>query len=165
MKCDTCPFAPTRSEAGDYDECIAPPEYQVTWKDGRDGCALTYRQLKKMDDARDADFAAMGEDMGIEMDFKNKGWDIDHAIELMSHTIGLDQKRPYKRNGKLFYRPYRNYFTGENEYLTYLSGAVGLVERTEPDGERGKWTRYALTRRGLDFLGRHLGITIYDEED
>ena len=31
-------------------------------------------------------------------------------ISLASHAIGLDHKKPYKRHGKLFYRPYRNYY-------------------------------------------------------
>lgn len=32
-------------------------------------------------------------------------------INLASHAIGLDHKKPYKRHKKYFYRPYRNYFT------------------------------------------------------
>ena len=80
----------------------------------------------------------------------------------MSHVIGLDQSRPYKRHGKLFYKPYRNYFTGENQYLTYLCGPVRLVKRTEQDGPFGKYVTYELTRRGLDFLERRLNMKIYD---
>lgn len=164
MKCDTCPFAPTQSEAGDYDDCICPPEYMVTWKDGRDGCSLTYRQLKKLDSAHDQALYEMGIDMGIEMDFESRGWDFDRAIEIMAHTIGLDQKAPYKRNGKKFYRPYRNYYCGGNKYLDYLSGALGLVAKGENVGSRGEYVYYSLTRAGLDFLGRHLEITIRDKE-
>lgn len=31
-------------------------------------------------------------------------------IDYASHAIGLDNKKPYKRHGKLYYRPYRNYY-------------------------------------------------------
>ena len=31
-------------------------------------------------------------------------------IDLASHCIGLDYKKPYKRHGRYFYRPYRNYY-------------------------------------------------------
>lgn len=31
-------------------------------------------------------------------------------IELAKHCIGLDHKKPYKRHGRYFYRPYRNYY-------------------------------------------------------
>ena len=34
----------------------------------------------------------------------------DKCISFASHAIGLDHKKPYKRHGKLFYRPYRNYY-------------------------------------------------------
>lgn len=31
-------------------------------------------------------------------------------IDLASHCICLDHKKPYKRHGRYFYRPYRNYY-------------------------------------------------------
>jgi hypothetical protein len=35
---------------------------------------------------------------------------VDHATPegLAMHCIGMDYRKPYKRHGKLFYRPYRN---------------------------------------------------------
>lgn len=87
------------------------------------------------------------------------------CINLASHAIGLDNKKPYKRHGKLFYKPYRNYFstakgcddlemwkTMENagyaaSYIVHLNVYV-----------------FWLTRKGLDWLGEQLGIKIYDEE-
>lgn len=35
-------------------------------------------------------------------------------MKQMSHCIGLDHKNPYKRHGRKFYKPYRNY------YATYV---------------------------------------------
>lgn len=32
------------------------------------------------------------------------------ALAFAQHCIGLDHKKPYKRHGRYFYRPYRNYY-------------------------------------------------------
>lgn len=34
----------------------------------------------------------------------------NRCISLATHAIGLDHKKPYKRHGRYFYRPYRNYY-------------------------------------------------------
>lgn len=107
----------------------------------------------------------MGDDMGIQMDFDNKGWRLEEALDDMRHMIGLDmfKHKPYRRHGKSFYRPYRNYWAGFNRYMDYFSGAIGLAEKLEPEAS-GKMPYYYLTRRGLNFLGRHIGVTIHEEE-
>ena len=58
-------------------------------------------------------------------------------IDLAKHCIGLDRKKPYIRNGKKFYRPYRNFFaTGRNyedwETINLLADTrrIGLGRRT-----------------------------------
>lgn len=85
-------------------------------------------------------------------------------IHLMKHCIGLDNAKPYKRNGKLFYKPYRNYFAieegcdGFDEWDTMR--LTGFADRRN----NGKGVFY-LTRAGLDYLSVKLGITIYDEEE
>lgn len=165
MKCIKCPWNPPRSEAGDYSDCPGTGK-ETTWKDGEDGCTLTRRQLEKMDEEY-ADFLGnMGDDMGIKMDFENKGWKLESAMDDMRHMIGLDmlKHKPYRRHGRLFYKPYRNYWAGFNKYLDYFSGVLGLVEKQEPD-PNGKMPYYHLTRRGLDFLGRHINVTIHNVMD
>ena len=32
------------------------------------------------------------------------------VLAFAQHCIGLDHKKPYKRHGRYFYRPYRNYY-------------------------------------------------------
>ncbi|MDR9830249.1 hypothetical protein RCJ22_32205, partial [Vibrio sp. FNV 38] len=105
-------------------------------------------------------------DMGIKMDFDNRGWKLEDALDYMRYMIGLVMFRhkPYKRHGKLFYKPYRNYWAGQNQYLDYLGGVIGMVEKEETK-QAGGMPFYYLARRGLDFLGRHIGVTIHDEED
>lgn len=87
------------------------------------------------------------------------------AVRLAAHTIGLNHKKPYYRHGKLWYRPYRNYFGAhqnsdrdvwdtmiQSGYVCDYKHGTGLV-------------RYSLTRKGLDWLGGVLHVTIHDEED
>ena len=87
------------------------------------------------------------------------------CIEYAKHAIGLDNKKPYKRHGRLFYRPYRNYFCASGKQIV-----VWEVLRKKGYADRGMKSRtgiitYWLTREGLDWLGEKLGIKIYDEED
>lgn len=86
-------------------------------------------------------------------------------VSLASHAVGLDYKKPYIRHGKKFYKPYRNHFT-----TGYTGDMVKLWNELEEKGyaksnpfENGKF--FWLTRSGLDWLGKQLGIHIYDEED
>ena len=86
-------------------------------------------------------------------------------IELARHAIGLDHKEPYKRHGKLFYKPYRNYYYASPKgFKTWeLMCDAGYADRCRKDRYGGRM--YWLTRNGLDWLGEKLGIKIYDEED
>ena len=78
------------------------------------------------------------------------------------HTIGLDDYRhkPYRRHGKKYYRPYRNYFYGNDEELDSLveAGYMDFI-----DGEKGK--TYYFNRLGIDWLGEQIGVIIHDEID
>ena len=89
----------------------------------------------------------------------------DRYIKVMKHCIGLDRAKPYKRHGKLFYRPFRNYFeTGPN------CDGVDIWLDLEKHGYaiRGfaywEWT-FMLTDYALDCLGEHLGVKIYNRTE
>ena len=78
-------------------------------------------------------------------------------------TIGLDSGKPYgkryKRNGKIFYKPYRNYYSGNDKELDSLVDAGYMnVESSTTDDKSVK--TYRFTRKGLDWVGEQLGITI-----
>lgn len=92
---------------------------------------------------------------------------LSEQVLIAVHAIGLDNKRPYTRHGKTFYRPYRNYFTTNDKvpyYKTWMDlyeyGYAGYSYTEKPGG-----VVFWLTRAGLDWLGETLGITIHDEED
>lgn len=85
-------------------------------------------------------------------------------VDLMKHCIGMDRRKPYRRHGRLFYRPYRNYFaTGRNHEDWDVIAATGYAERGEANTHGGYTC--SLTRDGLDWLGEKIGVHIYDEED
>lgn len=89
-------------------------------------------------------------------------------VQLAAHAIGLDHKRPYIRQGKAYFRPWRNYYNtsyGTPEWEVWEE----LYEKCYADilvsvNNLKQW-RYILTRAGLDWLGETLGIIINYEED
>lgn len=162
MKCEACRFAPGMEE-----DCPFWDEYGTVWKDGREGCTVSYQHVLKLEREHDKDYWIMGTEMGLEMDFEHHGLNMEKAVEDSMHMIGLDmlKHKPYIRHGKKFFKPYRNYWAGFNPELDYMShDAFGFVEKQEPK-IAGGMPYYYLTREGLDWLGRQLKITIHDEED
>lgn len=99
--------------------------------------------------------------MNREIDFSKQS----KEVELAAHAIGLDNKRPYQRHGKLFYRPYRNFFSTHEKAPDFESWehmvATGLAKKSAQRCGAIYW----LTRKGLDWLGNAIGITIHDEGD
>lgn len=85
-------------------------------------------------------------------------------IDIAKHCIGLDRIKPYTRHGKKFYRPYRNYYsTGRNSEGWNEMVLAGYAEHGEKNSHGGY--TFWLTRAGLDWLGKELGLHIYDEEN
>lgn len=86
-------------------------------------------------------------------------------ISFASHAIGLGDKKPYKRHGRYFYKPYRNYYAASEEDSKVWDSMVadGLAKAGKKDRYGGRM--YWLTRKGLDWLGGQLNIKIYDEDD
>lgn len=84
------------------------------------------------------------------------------------HTIGFNSSFPrrrgrlYTRNRKKYFRPYRNYFYGNDSDLDKLVEAGYMESYQEIDMGREK--TYWFNRNGLDWLGEQIGVHIYDEE-
>ena len=74
--------------------------------------------------------------------------------------LGMDNRKTYKRHGRKYYRPYRNYWCGEEPALEWFS-KMGLAEKEQ---EEGKLPYYYLTRQGMDWLERRIGVVIREEE-
>lgn len=84
------------------------------------------------------------------------------------HTIGLNAshvgRRLYKRHGKQYYKPFRNYFCGQDKDLDQLVDA-GYMDYMEDERDGKKDRTYWFNRKGLDWLGEQTGIIIHDEEN
>lgn len=85
------------------------------------------------------------------------------------HIIGMDNCRvsPYKRHGKTFYRPYRNYFDapeGGDKDLDVLAEAGYLDREVTHEGTDREGVWYEFNRKGLDWLGNQLGMYIHNPE-
>ena len=79
----------------------------------------------------------------------------------VKHTIGLDYatwRTLYKRNGKTYFKPTRNYFNGKDEELEKLVDAGYMESRR--CGLVKESTTYYFTNEGLDWLEEQLHITI-----
>lgn len=77
------------------------------------------------------------------------------------HTIGLDyatRRTLYKRNGKMYFKPTRNYFNGKDEELEKLVDAGYMSSRR--CGAAKESTTYYFTNKGHDWLEEQLHITI-----
>lgn len=84
--------------------------------------------------------------------------------QIVTHTIGMDYKSTYKRNGKEYYKPYRNRFnTRLGEYPWPELEAAGYADHGEVYDSNGEqMTFYYMTRKGLDWMGEELDIIIRD---
>lgn len=91
--------------------------------------------------------------------------DDNKYVSLASHCIGLDRKKPYKRHGRLFYRPYRNYYSASQHDCEWWDMMVDAGYAGADKKNRYGGRTYWLTRAGLDWLGGKLGIQIWDEEE
>lgn len=160
VKCEFCRFQPPVGAEGYQDECGYFEKYGKVWKDGREGCTLTFAQLQKAEEERDLMYEQMGIDMGLEMDFDHYGYSADRAVKLAKHMLGMDHRKTYRRHGKDFYKPYRNYFCGHDDQLS-LMARHRLMDEI-PDE---KYTWYSLTNAGIRWLSRKTGIVIREMED
>lgn len=86
----------------------------------------------------------------------------ERMVVKAKHTLGLDHKKPYKRHGRLFYRPYRNYYCGTDKVMDELV-ADGYADVTEENGKYGR--SYCVNEKGREWLGEVIQIHIYAEED
>ena len=76
-------------------------------------------------------------------------------VQIATHMIGLNYKRPYIRHGRRYYKPYCNYF------CSALSGPdYETLRKMEKKG-----IYFWMTREGLDWLGEKIRIQIHDPRD
>ena len=150
MICEYCPLSDPEDVCPENEG-----KYGYVTSDGRLGCKHPKNWVEKRDNEHTDYIGDMGLDMGIEMDFTPEEY--ARLLEICKHMVGLDYNRPYHRNGKAFYKPYRNYYEDTlsgNRILDKMPKNVICKKK----GSYSTW--YWLTHSGLSWLGRQLKVTI-----
>lgn len=84
------------------------------------------------------------------------------------HCIGMvdscsSRHKPYRRHGRTFYRPWRNFFSTPNPSKGWEALCAAGYADHGPATCNG--VCYWMTRVGMGWLGEQLGMMIQDEED
>lgn len=158
MKCERCRFAPPSDAEGFSDECYHFETNGVVWKDGSYGCTLHYQTLAAEERRYLNYLSDMGTDMGIEEEYRVKGWNMDATVNNCKHMLGMDRgSRFLHRHGKVYYSAYRNYWCNNGDKLDFdLLCSFGVMEKSQ----RREYVYYYLTDEGLRWLGNKLGLVI-----
>ena len=177
MKCERCPANVKTSYEYDEYACYAgvPEEEQTEDEKGNYGCNLHWKTIQKLirrhDDSYDISLAdgqrmCNPEKYAETLERANGKLHIEYA----KHCIGLDRNHPYKRNGKLYYRPYRNYYNTTYNNPTWSDLCyLGFAECDKhyweiKDGTER--TNFWLNEDGRKWLAEKLGIfKIWEEAE
>ena len=171
--CEHCGFL--RVEGYEYPESyckVGIREDDPKFDEDKDGCGCHYnlRTLRKIE--KELDHMEYLSYLGYDdymlmptMEYTDENEAIlEEHRELVRHALGMDNRKAYKRHGKKFYKPYRNYFQTGTETTDYPYWErlvkAGLAEKREV--RDNVW--YYVTRRGMDWLGLHDRVHIYDKE-
>lgn len=152
MRCDLCPLSDPEDVCPEAEGRIG-----LVHKDGVLGCKHPRSLAEKRSDAYATHLGEMGLDMGIEMSMTRD--ELSRTIEICKHMVGSDNKHPYHRHGKAFYKAYRNYYTdvpGGNRLLDKLPECLFTVHRD------ARGVTYHLTPTGLAWLGRRIGVVMHN---
>lgn len=171
--CEDCGFL--YESGGEYSESycgVAVQENDPKFDEDEKGCGCRYnlrtlrKRQKELEEQEYLRYLGYDDYMLIPtMEYTEENKKIlEKHRKLMRHALGMDNRKTYKRHGKWFYRPYRNYFythknTSDYPYWERLVKAH-LAEKYETDDG----INYSVTRRGMDWLGQNDEIKIYDEE-
>ena len=171
--CDSCQFLGYEGyEYPEYFCTVGVSEDDPMFDEDKTGCGCRYNLRTLQKRQKENDYAEYLLDLSYSDYFlmKTVEWTDDNRQilekhrELIRHAIGLDSEKPYIRHGKKFYKPYRNYFqtgadTPDYPYWKRLYNA-GLADMRK----NGEDIWFYVTRRGMDWLGQHDGVHIYDKK-
>lgn len=169
MKCQNC--VALCIEGYEYPEeyCAAgvPDDRLVDFADGSTGCRLSAKtisaRMKKAEKALSEEYQDVSEWYRECWYRDNKGIDIrsesEPFIDRAKHCVGMDYHDPYRRHGRRFYKPYRNFFAcgDSNDYVWSILKDIGYAAERKPG-------YFKLTPSGLRWLGNCLNVKIYEEE-
>ena len=151
---------------------VGVTEDDPKFDEDKDGCGCRYnaRTLAKM--KRENDYSEYLHFLGYSdyslmptMEYTEENERIlEKYRKLIRHAIGMDNRKSYVRHGRRFYRPYRNYFFTNEKTVDYPYWERLVAANLAEKEETSTGVYYSVTRSGMDWLGLHDGIHIYDEE-
>lgn len=178
MRCEHCP---AMKNVGGYEypeyQCVVQDEDNIQeFKDGGDGCRLRLSTIEKRLEENAEMEARMYEGIGEWYVLKNEIEAVPEmrntCIDAMKHAIGLtgscsQRHRPYRRHGKLFYKPWRNYYATSRSTKVYQAWKklhyTGLATCSSADDvscweeqDMKETLYYTVTPKGLKWLQEQL---------
>lgn len=172
--CDDCGFLAV--EGYEYPESycsVGVQEEDPKFDEDDKGCGCHYNlrtlRKRKEENERAEYFCYLGYDdyfLMPTMEYTNENCKIlEKHCELMRQAIGMDNRKTYIRHGRRFYKPHRNRYVTHDKASDYPYWErlvkAGLSVKNKDDS--CIW--YSVTRRGMDWLGQHDGIHIYNEKN
>lgn len=169
--CERCEFLATSGYEYPESYCsVGVSDDDPKFDEDKSGCGCHYnsRTLRKM--KKENEYAEYMCYLGYDdymlmptMEYTDENEKIlEQHRELMRHALGMDNAKIYHRHGKRFYKPYRNYFGTANETVDYPYWERLVKTGLAKKKELSAGINYYVTRRGMDWLGMHDGIYIYD---
>lgn len=177
MKCNNCQaYVRTSYEYGEY-ECYAGVSEEELIEDSKGNCGCKYhwktirKRMHEHDKCYDislADGQRICNPDEYEKVFERAN--DEKYINYAKHCVGLDRHKPYKRNGKLYFKPYRNYYnTRYNDPVWSDLKWLGFAECDKTYWEvkdENQTANYWLNEDGRKWLAEKLGIfKIWEERD
>ncbi len=174
MRCEHCP---AMQNVGGYEypeyQCVVQDEDNIQeFKDGGDGCRLRLstieKRLARLDEETRQMYAEEDRRYILTCEIESNLAMRNMCIDVMKHAIGLTgscSKRHhfYRRHGKLFYKPWRNYYATSRSTNVYPAWKklhyTGLATCSSKD-DTPYWEEqdmketlyYSVTPKGLKWL-------------
>lgn len=132
------------------------------------GCKYNLRTLKKFHEAREHDFylsmlGYIDYSFMPTMEYTEENKKIlEHYLDLCRHAIGMDNNKIYTRHNKRFFRPYRNFFATTEHTVDYPYWEKLVINGIAEKKVRKYGIVYCVTRYGMDWIGEHDKVYIYD---
>lgn len=178
MRCEHCP---AMQNVGGYEypeyRCVVRDEDDIReFKSGGEGCLLRpptiEKRLARLDEETRRMYAEEDRRYILTCEIESNPAMRTMCIDAMKHAIGLtgscsQRHRPYRRHGKLFYKPWRNYYATSRSTKVYqawkklhytglaaCSSADDVSRLEEQDMQETLW--YTVTPKGLKWLQAQL---------
>lgn len=109
-------------------------------------------------------------DMCVDSNFE-KHWRprvTERCLARAEHAIGMDNRKTYKRKGKEFYKPYRNYYetvVDDIEWQILEWYGLAMHGKVREDGDYKGLCHYHMTLKGMEWMEKVLKITIKNKEE